>query len=118
MFVSYVCFLIPDEQETKFEKEIDQDVTPASKPADVSKVQTLPPTRSPRLPKAPIENSADHNDKSKGKSQTLGPTSSLAPKSPKPQPKAKPIKIENLPDYIAKKKVNRSEGFKTEFEVS
>ena len=53
------------------------------------------------------------------KAATLGSTASAADiiKDKKPIPKPKPIKVDNLADYIAKFKANNSEGFKAEFRV-
>ena len=50
---------------------------------------------------------------------TTGSSTSVAymNKDKKPTPKPKPIKVENLADYIGKHKANCSEGFKAEFEV-
>ncbi|XP_072041054.1 receptor-type tyrosine-protein phosphatase F-like [Amphiura filiformis] len=105
-----------DVAETQFRNEIpQQDHKPAPKPMTPVKTQTLPAHGSPRLERSTTNDLPPDETDAHLKSKTLDNTASLSPKQSKPQPKPKPIKIEDLPGYIAKKKANKAEGFKAEF---
>ena len=66
-----------------------------------------------------VEDEEGPNQPHVKKAATLGSAASAADfiKNKKPAPKPKPIKVENLADYIVKHKANCAEGFKAEFRV-